>query len=299
MRILLLLTLLLPLTHALSIDYTPPDPTTSTSIHFMANITENITPVMYVWLFGDGSYKTGVNSVYHRYREDGNYTVILIVTGKNGEVMKCNVTVRVNNTPPVADFEWDIQHPNPGDVIHFIDKSYDPDGEIVRWKWIFGDGGSTTMHSISHVFIDVGEYNITLIVWDDDNASSSKTKVIKVEENKPPNAVFIANTDVITAGGEIIFYDQSFDTDGEIVRWQWDFGDGYGDDSQNTRHVFKKKGEYTVTLTVWDDDNASASYSMRITVVGKNKSIGGFGFVAVLVAFLVIMYHKLFYSHQR
>ena len=67
----------------------------------------------------------------------------------------------------------------------------------------------------------------------------------------------------------IEFTDQSRDTNptGSIVAWSWDFGDGTQCTKQNPTHAYTKSGEYTVTLTVTDNDQLTATASKTITVL--------------------------------
>jgi hypothetical protein len=44
--------------------------------------------------------------------------------------------------------------------------SFDPDGEIVRYDWDFGDGGGGMGESMTHTWDEPGQYSVTLIVWD-------------------------------------------------------------------------------------------------------------------------------------
>jgi outer membrane protein assembly factor BamB len=50
-----------------------------------------------------------------------------------------------------------------------------------------------------------------------------------------------------------IFKDASFDQNGKIVSWQWDFGDGTTSTEQSPTHTFDL-GRYTVVLTVTDNN---------------------------------------------
>ena len=58
----------------------------------------------------------------------------------------------------------------------------------------------------------------------------------------------------------------SFDPDGEIVFYHWDFGDGSTITGRTVQHVFTLPGTYTVTLTVTDSRGAEASTSYQFTV---------------------------------
>ena len=62
------------------------------------------------------------------------------------------------------------------------------------------------------------------------------------------------------------FTDTSSDSDGSIVAWAWDFGDGHVSSAQNPAHSYAAAGSYTVTLTVTDNDDASDPFSDSVTV---------------------------------
>jgi len=62
------------------------------------------------------------------------------------------------------------------------------------------------------------------------------------------------------------FVDGSTDTDGTIVSWLWNFGDGKTSKRQNPWHRYRKIGNYSVTLTVTDNGGIRNSTSKNITV---------------------------------
>jgi len=81
-------------------------------------------------------------------------------------------------------------------------------------------------------------------------------------------------------GQEIRFTDLSYDTMGEIADWRWDFhhpGYSGGGPSifhiQNPTHIYGDNGFFEVTLTVWDDDDNSASVTKTVEVVNANPNI--------------------------
>ena len=72
--------------------------------------------------------------------------------------------------------------------------------------------------------------------------------------NQPPVAAFTSDCGGLTCG----FTDTSSDVDGSVVAWSWDFGDGATSTAQHPSHAYSVAGGYTVTLTVTDDDGATA-----------------------------------------
>ncbi len=58
----------------------------------------------------------------------------------------------------------------------------------------------------------------------------------------------------------------SYDTDGSIVSYSWDFGDGNSANGANTVHTYTQTGSYSATLTVTDNLGATASDTVDVTV---------------------------------
>ena len=59
----------------------------------------------------------------------------------------------------------------------------------------------------------------------------------------------------------------SNDSDGKIVSYLWDFGDGTTSNAPNPDHLYTKAGSYNVKLTVTDDKGAYNSESTSVNVI--------------------------------
>jgi len=215
--------------------------------------------VDYSWDFGDGTQGTGV-SVQHAYSQDGTYTVILTVTDNDGATNSTEAIKTVLNRSPVASFTESAHTVYSSENIHFDgSESHDPDGVIVSYSWDFGDGNTATGVEVDHAYEDDGVYTVTLTVIDDDDATGSATATKNVL-NRPPIASFTENATIVSKD-EAIHFDasESHDPDGTIVNYLWDFGDGNTTTGVTSDHAYSEDGNYTVTLTVTDDDGASAS----------------------------------------
>jgi len=84
----------------------------------------------------------------------------------------------------------------------------------------------------------------------------------------------------------------SYDNDGTISSYSWDFGDGGSATGQTTTHIYTSEGSYTVTLTVTDDggDTDTASTTVEISPA-PGGGIPGFEIIFVIIAigFILIL----------
>lgn len=85
-------------------------------------------------------------------------------------------------------------------------------------------------------------------------------------ENAAPTASFASSCTDLSCN----FNDASTDGDGALVSWFWDFGDQSADSTaQDSTHDYScPGGDYTVTLTVTDDDGATDITSQAVTTTG-------------------------------
>ena len=90
---------------------------------------------------------------------------------------------------------------------------------------------------------------------------------------EPVAAIFCDPPEVVAGQAVVVDGKDSHDEDGEIVSYEWDFGDSSNTKSlevQNggpeVEHVYYDVGEYTITLTVTDDQGATATDQFTVQV---------------------------------
>lgn len=90
-------------------------------------------------------------------------------------------------------------------------------------------------------------------------------------ENVAPTATFSVDCQDLTCAFDA---SGSLDSDGTIVDYAWDFGDGTLGSGESTTHSYSQPGTYTVTLTVTDDDGAPDSASDAATATDPGTGGG-------------------------
>lgn len=172
--------------------------------------------------------------------------------------------------PPYAYFYYYPSRPSVGYTVEFYaSSSYDPDGYIVSYAWDFGDGATanTTSSYMTHVYSNAGNYTVQLTVTDNSGQTDSAVRALRV--NAPPVASFTWTPEEIRANETVTFKSLSYDPDGWITYYSWYFGDGASGYGIEVSHVYTQIGTFWVTLAVTDNDGASATSQVSITVLPK------------------------------
>lgn len=176
-------------------------------------------------------------------------------------------------TGPRAEFTAEPRYAYPPLVVTFDGSgSSSPNGAIVSYDWDFGDGSSGDGVSLTHTYPEKGVYAVTLTVTDETGKSGSRSKTVEAL-NRVPIADFQPSVYAAPTGQPVRFdASDSYDPDGEIVAYIWDFGDGEIGDGVLVEHVYTtaQGSGYrpVITLTVIDDDGGRSSRSRSILVVG-------------------------------
>jgi len=94
------------------------------------------------------------------------------------------------------------------------------------------------------------------------------TLIVTSAEPSPPVAIFTKSPEGSVAGGQNVHFDasESYDPDGTIVDYLWDFDDGTVSHGILADHSWGVVGIYTVTLIVTDNDGLTNWASKVVTV---------------------------------
>ena len=228
------------------------------------------------------------------YISGNNYKVSVYLEADDGSDIVTSETFTITlNLRPIANFlinnKTEIQtldpQPGAGDKIHFdASPSYDPNDDIngdavirtpevdgMTYRWLFDDGTEAEGKIATHAFAEVGDHTITLIASDGELTGKKIRHLNIVLQGKPPIAVAeISKTSGTTHSPFSFKASNSYDLDpnDDVVKFHWDFGDGFTSSEADTTHSYSKDDLYDIILTVTDrtgrtDTNTEFSIHVR------------------------------------
>ena len=136
------------------------------------------------------------------------------------------------------------------------------------------DGAADTGPVVDHTYVEDGDYEVRLTVIDEEGMSTSSTLTVHAL-NPPPSAEFSYSPksnmegEYVVGASEWITFDGTESTDdGEVMTYEWNFGDGTTDSGPIVQHRYLYPGTYNVVLTVTDNDGERSNYVEKVTIVG-------------------------------
>jgi PKD repeat protein len=247
----------------------------------------------YDWDFGDGQVGSGAMPT-HSYAAIGTYTVMLTVVDDCGAETTCETTAEIDEEPGMSPvIGVDPSSLDFGDciligeceqlTINVFNDVNDPLNilEVTELN-ISGDGfslvdppalplqipgdGSVVMLTVELCAQASGLHEGTLTVVAPLATNTPVDVPLSGEGNAPP--VCDANGPYAGNVGELINFDGSgsYDPDGVIVSYDWDFGDGSTGTGEFTTHAYTAVGDYTVTLVVTDLCDATSTCESTVEI---------------------------------
>jgi len=211
----------------------------------------------YNWDFGDGGTSTEVNPT-HTYTVAGTFNVKLKATGSGGtnEITK-SLTINAPTVMPVANFTYTGAGGNAPCTVTFTNTSQN----AVTYSWDFGDNGTSTTESPSHIYTTGGTFTVTLIAT---NANGSNTiqKTVNVLGPVGPSAHFTYSG----AGGYAPCTVTFTNTSTNATSYSWTFGDGGTSTATSPSHQYTSGGTFTVQLTATGPGGTN-SYSQTVNIL--------------------------------
>lgn len=231
------------------------------------------TIIGYRWDFtNDGNYDTGwltSATTTHNYPSVGTYTVKLEVKDNASGTDTDTATVTITSESgaiPTAD----VNGPYIGYVNYSIAFSSSGSnggsgGTITSYYWTFGDGDVSSLQNPLHKYTATGIFTVTLKVTNNFGQIDNDTTTATISQLSPNQTPPVADAGGPYSGvvdSPITFNGSgSIDADGTIVSYVWNFGDSTTGTGVSPIHTYTIAGNYTVILTVTDNESLTHSNS--------------------------------------
>ncbi len=264
---------------------------------FYTNISEGISPLTvelnafesgditsYEWSASDGQTTFGSNSQLV-FEERGTHIITLKTICSSGEeeTAQEKVTVLMEPIAQFLAFPGIIKLSEPKSVTLDASDSFDYDGKIIDYQWEVSDDRQLSGKKVNLSFETEGEYEVKLVVVDNDNLSSANLArqtitVVNDVELIPPTAIFKATPLKSDKAPLTVHLDasDSIDPDGTIEQYQWFYSKLLAPDEkiiipsgEQTKVTFKEGGIYKITLTITDNNSLT-----NVNVAEKQISVG-------------------------
>jgi PKD repeat protein len=148
-----------------------------------------------------------------------------------------------------------------------------PSGKsITSYAWLFGDGGSGTGPSPTHIYTVAGNYTATLTVTDSSGATGSSNVAVQIitAPVSRPGGPYTGKV------GTPVSFNGSASTvpPGQLPGFTWNFGDGATASGPTPTHTYGSACVCTVSLTV-TDDTAGTSFATTTATITAGSITGG------------------------
>lgn len=248
-------------------------PTSQQTIYFdgSGSYDPDSDPIKYNWHFGDGNttgWQTNPNASHNYFYLSTYYATLYVSDGTLMDSDQCTIKFTINHAP-VAKLGPDMNVTVNMPVFFDGTNSYDPDNDILLYKWEFGDGNATGWVSSTakwHNYTVIGIYDVKLTVSDGELTNfdickvwvnkANGTNTAPVANAGPDRYVNINQTVYLNGNG-------SYDPDNDPLTYKWYFGDGSStgwQSSSYTSHSYNAVGNYTAMLNVTDGELNDIDY---------------------------------------
>ncbi|MGQ1909707.1 PKD domain-containing protein [Marinifilum sp. RC60d5] len=243
---------------------------------------EAIQETIYSWTTSSGDYEFVEETDKHsqnpkiKFKEAGKHTVYLEKTSLCG-TENYEYIVEVSDVPVVSiNMPDDLSEGGYcgtytySPTASFTDNGKETfkieDNEIDEYKWTFDNNGtitsSTNREPGAITFDKYGKSSISLQAHN--NCGWSEIDKIEFEIYEIPTPV-IDRIDQACQEEEISYTAQPDD----MASYQWTFGDGTSNNTQECKHTFSSSGTFTDKLTVTSSDGCSNSIEKEIEIIAK------------------------------
>ena len=219
-------------------------------------------PFSYNWSVEGGPYAPGAASE----------TFTLNTTGSQS--VECQVS---DGIPPAESGGTSVLVMSPLTAVATVNRTSVDAGQAVAFtcygvggdpaytlQWSFGDGETSLVANLTHVYSAAGNYTPSCLVIDGTGASEAPSFMLGVSPLLTASAT--ASSDDAAPGTSLTFTAHAANGSGSYSDFSWTFGGGGTASGSQVTHAFSGSGSPTAVLIVTDSNGASASATVDLDI---------------------------------
>lgn len=263
------------------VKFTPlvADPETPVEFDGTGSVDPDGKIMVYRWTFSDGVVMTG-EKVTKKFTKTGPEKFSLSVDdgeGFSNSVVVSEGNIVLINTAPKLIVSKSVKS-NARRVQLDASKSFDADGQELKFLWTFPDGGKSEKPSVQWYAPDGGLHKLAVEIDDQQGRANSKVAdTIQVTVNRPP--VAIMDSFMVVKAGRPVQFDATkcFDPDGDPVKVKWTFLNGVTSNDLKPTFTFQKPGFYLVSAELSDGFSDQPTIT-TVALEVQNYPVANMGF---------------------
>lgn len=267
-------------------------------VNFTSTVNGGTPPYWYGWSFGDGGTGGDLSIITHIYTTDGPFTVTLTTRDSLGATTYgyLNVTIKltasvtgnasIGTVPLAVSFTSNVEGGSPA----------------YTYVWRFGDGATSSLASPDHTYLTPGSFVALLVVNDSAGHSAQASWSIIVTQGGIPLAISLSATlSVLNLGMSTAITASPLGGHG-AYQLAWPGLPAWCESISLTVVTCRPThtGTYTITASVTDSTDKSASASITLKVNGESAHavwpwyewyliFGGSAGIALVVAIIGVL----------
>ena len=225
---------------------------------FDASTVATGTIVEWEWMVENG-FTGNTQNVSVIFDSASVYSTTLIVTTDMGctDTITDSLQVQPN---PIASFISDSVCLN--ELSNMVDASTVEFGTIVTWEWIIDGLSTDTLSATTYTFDSDSLQPVTLVVTSSFGCIDTVTQDIMV--HPLPNSAF--SYEGFCEEDNVLFTDESTINTGQVIAWNWDFGNTESSVEQNPSNGFGVAGTFDVTLITTSNYGCADTTAQNISI---------------------------------
>lgn len=214
------------------------------------------------WNFSDGLFGYEENPV-HKFAKPGVYQVCASIVDSSGCQSSICKEIQVGSIICKSEFSYFVD--STSNKVVFTDNSI---GKNLKSFWNFGDGGYSSQVSPAYLYNQSGLYKVCHMIKDSVSGCVSENcleiRVGKLTCNIDYSYIIDPTTRKVQFKGI---------TNSTILKWNWNFGDGFTDTVPDPVRAYLKDGMYSVCLSVYDPLKKCMADRCKIITIGSATNV--------------------------